>query len=318
MQKRELTLLAHDFEAEKHNVNGWYCSEKLDGQRAIWLPQTRGVPIAGIPFANRERDHRDHISTGLWSRYAKPIHAPGWFLDQFPQWNLDGELWAGRGSFQLLSSAVRKLIPLDHEWVQVRYLAFDMPSDEEFWKMGRVYTPNYSYVFDGQSPWPFRTEQHRSFSSVLHYLERNLVRTDNVDLHAQVQLDFGTTAGLQQMEAKLSDVVAGGGEGLIVRHYNLTWEPIRSHQLLKVKPVLSSTCTVVDWTLGKGKLSGMFGALLVEWQGKRFELSGFTNLERTIYAGWPRYFPAGMEIEFSYRELTDAGIPKEARFKRPV
>lgn len=318
MNKRELVMLAHDYNPEKHNVNGWYASEKLDGQRALWLPHTRGLPIASIPFANRERDHREHVATGLWSRYAKPIQAPTWFLDQLPRdFNLDGELWAGRGSFQLLSSAVRKLVPLDHEWLQVRYLVIDMPPDAEFWKVGRVYTPNYKYVFDGQSPWEVRTQQHRDFPAVLHYLGQHLVRTEHVDLHAQEQLDFGTTAGLRQMEAKLDAVVAGGGEGLILRHYNLTWEPTRSHQLVKVKPILTSKCIVKGWTAGKGKLLGMFGALKVLWEGKIFELSGFTNLERTLAGDWPRYFPLDMEIEFMYRELSDDGIPKEARFKRP-
>lgn len=317
MNKRELTLLAHDYEPLKHSINGWFASEKLDGQRAIWLPSTRGSHVADIAFANRERDSRDHIATGLWSRYGKVIHAPAWFLDSLPEFNLDGELWIERGSFQLLSSCVRKLVPLDSEWRRVKFLAFDMPPCTEFWKAGRIYTPNYKYVFNGEIGWKPHTQPQRDFPAVLAYLQKHLRCNDVVKLHDQVQLDFGTARGLEQLALQLTEVVGSGGEGLILRHYNLTWEPNRSHSLLKVKPELTGICVVKDWTLGKGKLSGMFGALVVEWEGKTFELSGFTNEERTVYAGWPKHFPAGMEIAFKYRELTDAGIPKEARFNRP-
>ena len=44
------------------------------------------------------------VATGLWSRYGNPIMAPDWWLNKLPACPLDGELWAGRGKFQLCRS----------------------------------------------------------------------------------------------------------------------------------------------------------------------------------------------------------------------
>ena len=40
---------------------------------------------------------------------------------------MDGELWVGRGTFDRLSGIVRKKIPVDNEWKQVRYMLFELP-----------------------------------------------------------------------------------------------------------------------------------------------------------------------------------------------
>lgn len=317
LENGELTLLAQDYDEEKHNPNGWFCSEKLDGQRAIWLPGTRRLPVERVPFANRERDARDHVATGLWSRYGKVIHAPTWFLDQLPPFNLDGELWIGRGQNQSLSSCVRKLIPVDHEWKNVRLYVFDSPACDEFWKARRIYTTHYKFVFDGKTRLATTTGNYGSFDKLLLDLRERFADNDAVVLHEQSQLSFGTRECLDAISEKLTRVVGAGGEGLILRHYNLTWHPKRTYELLKVKPVQYGTAVIVGWAPGKGKLKGMMGALKMAWQGKLFELSGFTNNERTLVNGEPFYFPAGKEIAFKYRELTDAGIPKEARYNRP-
>jgi DNA ligase-1 len=43
---------------------------------------------------------------------------------------LDGELWLGRGRFDELSGIVRKTVPRDAEWRQVRYMVFELPQGE--------------------------------------------------------------------------------------------------------------------------------------------------------------------------------------------
>ena len=78
-------------------------------------------------FANTAKDARllvQPIATGLWSRYAKPIHAPAWFLDQLPEIPLDGELYLGAGEFQELISIVKQHNP-DGRWANVKYMVFD-------------------------------------------------------------------------------------------------------------------------------------------------------------------------------------------------
>lgn len=78
-------------------------SEKLDGVRAFWDGHT------------------------LRFRSGRRIATPDWFMAALPSTPLDGELWLGRGSFDRLSSIVRRSIPVDAEWRELRYMIFDLP-----------------------------------------------------------------------------------------------------------------------------------------------------------------------------------------------
>jgi len=113
------------------------------------------------------------------------------------------------------------------------------------------------------------------------------------------------------------------------------WTPYRTDNLLKVKQEFDAEGTVTGFIWGKGKLEGLFGAMLVNWQGKEFELSGFTDAERVILnivsdahmSGEPKKriepnchspkFPIGSKVTFKFCELTKAGIPRSARYWRP-
>ncbi len=105
--------------------------------------------------------------------------------------------------------------------------------------------------------------------------------------------------------------------------------------MLKVKPFLDTEGTVVGYVWGRGKYFGLMGAIILEYNGKRLELSGFTDNEREMWmlSGGNRdekhneggevsemytnsKFPRGSRITFTYRELSADGIPKEARFLR--
>jgi hypothetical protein len=80
---------------------------------------------------------------------------------------------------------------------------------------------------------------------------------------------------------------------------------------------------------------GKIGALILDYDGSRLELSGLTDIERefanngmAIYAAanpgqdmpngtFGKCFKVGQLITFKYRELSKDGIPKEARYLRP-
>src|SRR5205809_6855024 len=95
----EFLMLAHKYvpERDSERIKGWYCSQKLDGVRAMWDGGvSRGLLASEVPWANVEKDYRyieENRATGLWSRLGKVIHAPDWFLDQLPLYPMDGELW---------------------------------------------------------------------------------------------------------------------------------------------------------------------------------------------------------------------------------
>ena len=84
---------------------GWWMSEKLDGVRAHW-------------------DGKQ-----LSTRTGRPINAPQWLIDALPPFAVQGELWAGRGTFQAVSGTVRRHDPgLALDWIGVKYMIFDAPS----------------------------------------------------------------------------------------------------------------------------------------------------------------------------------------------
>jgi len=156
LTRREYLQLAHTFDPEKHCVAGWYLSEKLDGMRCYWDGGiSRGKLCSQVAYANISKDYRrvtPPIATGLWSRYAKPIMAPDWFLDQLPEGiPLDGELYLGRKQFQALMSCVKKLDP-GPEWDDVQYKVFDIPSDQQMFRVGRIKNNNCDLDINFDAP----------------------------------------------------------------------------------------------------------------------------------------------------------------------
>lgn len=289
-------------------------------------------------------------ATGLWSRYGKVIQAPDWWLDLMPSCALDGELYMGRERFQTLMSTVKKLTP-GSEWQEVRYMAFDSPPFHAIFANGEIVNTNFKKEFRnvltrlGKRP----AEQPPAwdFSSVYLWLADRSWWHSHCQLHRQNRLSPGSADALNEISGILDDLLRAGAEGVILRHPLSFWAPQRSRQLLKVKGVLDAEAEVIGYCWGRetdrgSKLLGKMGALVVRFQGKTFELSGFTDEERVmrmIGPGGTGYdsafamgcanpgkpvdegvsnpnFPRGSIISFKYRELSVEGIPKEARYYR--
>ena len=337
MINREFIQQAHTYKPDKHLVNGWMLSEKLDGMRAFWDGGfTRGLLTTEVPFANSSKDYRrtsPAVSTGLWSRYAKAIAAPDWWLDTLPNFPLDGELYAGAGRFQFVMSTARRFVPDDSGWKEISYNCYDIPSYSAFLVPGRINNPQWTAIFEdmrGISPLTDRGP------TTFHKLDR-LIELGKLDLGTahwvpQFKLPMNSAKAQNTIDWELKQIVFRGGEGLVLRKPSSVWEPYRSHNVLKVKPSHDSEATVMGYTWGKGKFEDMMGALKVSWEGKEFDLSGFTDKERVmLLRGYLDYripgsdtvdgthnpnFPIGSTVTFKYRELSDDGIPKEARYWR--
>lgn len=355
MAKREFLQLAQTFDPKKHGIAGFFMSEKLDGMRCYSDGGiTRGLPVEQVPWANTTKLNRlkdPVVSTGLWTRYGIVIRAPGFWLDLLPKVPLDGELYLGRGMFQSLVS-ITKSFDAGERWRQVEYKVFDAPPDEAIFANGQIDNINYKKRFTNILNWlRGRGRSNPWIPKSMGFIQRYkalqaLLKDGNgtVSVHHQEQLPFSTNAAVQRMNDFLNQVVADGGEGVMLKNLNSLWEPERSYSLLKHKPFHDAEATVVGYTWGRetdkgSKLLGMMGAMILEISpGKRFELSGFTDEERTMrnmdgtdgafgygirHPGEvvPDYihnarFPRGSKITYKYRELTDAGLPKEARFLR--
>jgi len=346
-------LLADTFNAKKHGVAGWFLSEKLDGMRAVWDGGvSRGVPCDQVPWANVEKDGRyleQRIATGMWSRYGKAIYIPDAWYNHLPQYPLDGELWAGRGRFQYVMSTVKSLQP-GPAWDTIQYRVFESPPYDEWLKDRVIDIPNFHKTISWADCKAFIKGREPlgvlAFRNLVSRLGSLLPTVGIVVAHPQVQLPWATA----EAEAIISDTLAAvslaGGEGLMLRAGASIWQPKRYDQLLKVKKLEDAEAVVTGYVWGRetekgSKLLGLMGALIVDFRGKRLELSGFTDEERAMrstsgvsglaltaaekstLAGkdcteqWSAYrFPRGFPVSFKYRELSDAGIPKEARYWR--
>lgn len=355
--KREFLQLADTYDAKKHGVAGWFLSEKLDGMRALWDGGvSRGKPCREVPWANTEKHARFVVqptATGLWTRYGQPIHAPDWFLNQLPPCILDGELYAGRGMFQHVISVTKKHQPIDSEWKDIRYNAFDSPNPFVVFAPGTINNTNFKktipvvdkYMFSGMAG----TGVGDTFQSRLKFLYKvhSNWSGNTWHVHDQEQLPFKTADAVEQMEQWLKNIVEAGGEGVILKSPSNLWLPERCHDMLKHKAWHDAEGTVTGYTWGRetdkgSKLLGMMGALiLMQDNGKRLEISGFTDAERQmawyapagVEASVQAYgslhpgkecadhvhnpkFPRGTRITYQYRELTNDGVAKEARYWR--
>ena len=237
------------------DLQGYWVSEKLDGVRAYWDGQQ------------------------LLSRGGNVIAAPDWFLRDFPDQPLDGELWMGRGRFAQVSAAIRRLQPKAEEWRQIRFMLFDLPA----------------------SGVPFSERIIRM---------RQLTRDTGSYHLAMVQQRPATDH--EALLADLDRVLAAGGEGLMLHHGDSVYQAGRTAALLKVKTFQDAEATVVDYTPGKGKYQGQVGALVVETEaGRRFKLgSGLSDAER---ADPP---PLGSTVTYKFYGLTSTGLPRFASFLR--
>jgi DNA ligase-1 len=234
---------------------GYLVSEKFDGVRALW------------------DGHSLRFRSGL------PISAPAWFVARLPAQPLDGEQWLGRGRFEALSGSVRRSLPDDAEWRQLRYQVFDLPG--------------------AAGPFAERAARLRGLACGIAWPQ----------LAAVEQRQMADRAELQR---RFDDVVRGGGEGLMLHRANAPWRPGRGDALLKLKPVHDADAVVIAHVDGRGRHAGRLGALRVRRaDGSEFVIgTGFSDAQR---AAPP---PTGTQVTYTYRGLTAGGVPRHASFLR--
>lgn len=237
------------------DVSQYLVSEKLDGVRAIWDGQQ------------------------LVFRSGRTINAPSWFLQGLPRQALDGELWMGRGTFEQLSGIVRRDVPDDAEWRQIRYMIFELP--------------------DAPGTFAERAENIRE-----------LVRQAKVPW--LVEIEQVRVVDRSSLQKKMNEIVKAGGEGLMLHRADALYETGRSDTLLKMKPWADAEAVVIAHQPGKGKYAGKMGALRVHAEDGRVFLlgSGFSDAQRQNPP------PIGTTLTYRYRDLTSKGLPRFASFLR--
>ena len=248
-------ILLAEVYRDQADVSQYLVSEKLDGVRALWDGRT------------------------LRFRSGKEIQAPSWFISGLPKVPLDGELWMGRGSFERLSGTVRRDVPVDSEWHQVRYMIFELPG----------------------AAGNFRERAAQI---------RQLVRQANVRWLQEIE-QF-SVVDRNSLKKRFNEVVKAGGEGLMLHRADASYETGRSDTLLKMKPSEDADAVVIGYRPGKGKHAGSMGALHLRTpEGLEFSLgTGFSDEQRNDP-------PAlGSTVTYRYRDVTGKGLPRFASFLR--
>ena len=230
-------------------------SEKYDGVRAIWDGKT------------------------LRFRSGRTVNAPPWFIAKLPAEKLDGELWLARGGFEQLSGFVRKILPVDEEWRQIKYMVFENPDGEG------TFAERYSRIraIVAKANWPqlIAVEQYR-------------------------------VADRAALKRKFSEAVSGGAEGLMLHLADASYVTGRSDVLLKMKPLEDTEAKVIEHLAGKGKYTGQMGALRLEMpNGKRFNIG--TGFSDDVRKNPPQ---VGAIITYTYRGFTANGTPRFASYLR--
>lgn len=215
----------------------------------------------------------------LWTRAGHRIAAPAWFTQGWPKQLIDGELWMARGQFEATSALIRSTPADETQWRKLRFMAFDLPS-----------------VTGG-------------FTRRQNQLSRIVANQPNPYLFAIEQRRLADTEGLHR---HLRSIVQAGGEGLMLHHQDNRYSDGRSTGLFKLKLHDDAEAHVIGYVPGKGKYTGMVGALLMRTDsGAQFRIgSGLSDAQR---ADPP---PIGSNVTYRYNGLTVHGLPRFPRFLR--
>jgi DNA ligase 1 len=216
----------------------------------------------------------------LRTKTGHVIKVPAWWSDTLPTFPLDGELWMGRGTFQRLTSVVKT--GSDKEWAEVSFVVFDAPT------------------FPG--PYVSRYEALRMLHQ--HHTEAHGSKS-NLEI-----VDSVPCLGHDHLFEEFTRVCRAGGEGLILRDPDAPYTPGRSAGVWKFLSASSDEAKVVGHEMGKGRLDGKVGALVLNWNGIRFSCgSGMTDADRENPP------PIGAVVTFEYKNRTTSGSPRQPIFK---
>lgn len=236
------------------DVSGWLMSEKLDGVRAYW-------------------DGKKLISRG-----GKVFTAPLWFTQNFPPFEIDGELWSKRGDFDAISGIVRTR-EASKDWAGLTYNIFEVPNQKGglLQRLSRL----QEYL-------------HKHPNQYIKILKQSTCRDEN------------------HLKAFLKELEDKGAEGVVLRNPRAPYIAKRTSQALKVKSFQDTECTVLGYHEGKGKYKDKIGSIICQMSDDMIVNigSGLSDKERE---NPPQI---GTMLTFKYKGFTKNGIPRFPVFLR--
>lgn len=251
---REFALQKAKTYTHEEDITGWVMSEKLDGIRGYW-------------------DGKQ-----LFTRRGMLLYPPPWFVENFPPFKLDGELWSKRGDFESIQSVVLDKKP-GKGWEIISYNIFEVPNEK-----GDFYS---------------RINKAKEWFEVHHNSQVRIIPQIRVKNTSHLDLFF-------------NEIESMGGEGVILKDPKMPYHTGRTAHVLKVKRFADMEGVVIGLNEGKGKYREMMGSLTLKLNnGIVFNLgTGFTDQMRE------KKWAMGTIVTFKYHGFTKTGIPKFASFLR--
>ena len=196
-------------------------SEKLDGIRAYWN---------GKEFK---------------SKNGNKIYAPDWFTKDFPNFELDGELWSKRDDFENIQNIVLDEKPTS-KWNEITYNIFEVP--------------NENGNFD------------KRLEKIKSWLEKNPNKFIKI-IPQKICKDES------ELNNYLKELLDKKAEGIILKNPNLDYFTGRNENILKVKKFYDDEALVIGLNYSK---ENKFKSLKLKLEnGVIFNLGGgFSDIQR--------------------------------------
>jgi DNA ligase-1 len=213
----------------------------------------------------------------LISRSGRVLNPPRSFTQGFPPFALDGEIWSRRGEFEHIVSIINTKESQEN-WDELSYNIFEVPHQKGGLLQRLDVLEKYLYAHVAEK---------------LHILKQTKIKDEH------------------QVKSFFEQVIARGGEGIVLRDPDEPYYTGRTSSALKYKPFTDAECKIIAVIEGKGKFSGQLGAVKCDYKGKIIKIgSGFTSEQRK------NSFLIGTVISFKYYGLTHLGNPKYPVFLR--
>lgn len=251
---RELWLLQNfDLKTFEKNTQGYLYSEKLDGVRAYWDGEA------------------------LYTRGGKRLAPPSFFTQNFPPFEIEGELWSKRGDFENIVSIIKSNKNIQ-KWSELKFYIFEVPNQN-----GGIL---------------------QRLEVLSHYLSSH--SAPFIQIIPQIQV-----SSTKELMDKLQEIQELGGEGIVVRDKNEPYYTGRNQKAMKLKPYLDSECTILSYNLGEGKFKNQVGSFVCKDREKTFKIG--SGMNEDFRKNPPKI---GTIITYKYFGFTQKGLPKFPTFLR--
>lgn len=238
---------------DNQNIKGWYMSEKLDGIRAYW-------------------DGKQ-----LLTKNGNKITTKKEFTKNFPNFELDGELWTKRDDFENIQSIVLDK-KASKKWSEITYNIFEVPNAKG----------NFKQRLNKAKKW-FKNNPNK----YIRFIPQIRCKNKN------------------HMQEYLEKLVLNKAEGIIIKNPHKKYFKGRSQDILKVKKFFDMEGKIIGINYDKKNKHRMKSLIIKLPNGITFNLGGgFSNKQRY------KPPKIGEIVTFKYYGFTKYNKPKFASFLR--